>query len=87
MCHTAFGRWGISISSIVAGGWQAGREDWTGIDDNESIAAFRAAFDTAEEYAAGTANGFLQTLWAVTATRSSSPARSGAIPCPRRSTD
>jgi myo-inositol catabolism protein IolS len=42
------------------GGWQAGKEDWVGIDDEDSIAAFRAAFeagvttfDTAEEYGNG----------------------------------
>jgi aryl-alcohol dehydrogenase-like predicted oxidoreductase len=60
MRYTMLGRSGISISSIVAGGWQAGREDWTGIDDDESVATFRAAFDagvttfdTAEEYGNG----------------------------------
>jgi myo-inositol catabolism protein IolS len=60
MRYTMLGRSGISISSIVAGGWQAGREDWIDIDDDESVAAFRAAFDagvttfdTAEEYGNG----------------------------------
>lgn len=60
MRHRALGRSGISLSVIVAGGWQAGREDWVGIEDADSIAAYRAAFDggvttfdTAEEYGAG----------------------------------
>ncbi|GLZ35862.1 oxidoreductase [Lentzea sp. NBRC 105346] len=50
----------LTTGAIVAGGWQAGREDWAGIDDAESAAAFRAyfdagvtMFDTAEEYGAG----------------------------------
>jgi myo-inositol catabolism protein IolS len=60
MRHRALGRSGLGISVIVAGGWQAGREDWIGIDDADSIAAYRAAFDhgvtafdTAEEYGGG----------------------------------
>lgn len=60
MRYTMLGGSGIRISSIVAGGWQAGREDWVGIDDSDSVAAFRAAldagvttFDTAEEYGNG----------------------------------
>ncbi|TWP49369.1 aldo/keto reductase [Lentzea tibetensis] len=51
---------GFTASAIVAGGWQAGREDWAGIDDADSVAAYRASFDagvttfdTAEEYGAG----------------------------------
>lgn len=50
----------LTASAIVAGGWQAGREDWVGIEDDTSIATYRAAFDngvttfdTAEEYGAG----------------------------------
>ncbi|MEX1362824.1 MAG: aldo/keto reductase [Nannocystaceae bacterium] len=51
---------GLTISRIIAGGWQAGRELWVGIDDEQSIAALRAAFeggvttfDTAEDYGDG----------------------------------
>lgn len=51
---------GLVLSRIVAGGWQAGRDLWVGIDDEESVAALRAAleagittFDTAEDYGAG----------------------------------
>ena len=50
----------IKISPIVMGTWQAGKEMWVGIDDSESIAAIRAAydagittFDTAEAYGNG----------------------------------
>lgn len=50
----------LQISAVIFGGWQAGKEYWVGIDDQESIAAHRAAFDagittfdTAEEYGAG----------------------------------
>nr|WP_153824810.1 aldo/keto reductase [Polyangium spumosum] len=50
----------MEVSSIVFGGWQAGKESWVGIDDDAQIAAHRAAldagvttFDTAEEYGAG----------------------------------
>jgi len=51
---------GLLLSRIIAGGWQAGRDLWVGIDDAESIAAFGAAldagittFDTAEDYGNG----------------------------------
>jgi myo-inositol catabolism protein IolS len=51
---------GLVLSRIVAGGWQAGRDLWVGIDDDQSVAAFQAAldagitsFDTAEEYGGG----------------------------------
>ncbi|MEM7158448.1 MAG: aldo/keto reductase [Myxococcota bacterium] len=51
---------GLALSRIIAGGWQAGRDLWVGIDDIESIAALRAAFDagvttfdTAEDYGNG----------------------------------
>lgn len=51
---------GLELSRIIAGGWQAGRDLWVGIDDDQSIAALRAAFeggvttfDTAEDYGAG----------------------------------
>jgi len=51
---------GLELSHIVAGGWQAGRELWVGIDDDESVATLRAfldagvtTFDTAEDYGAG----------------------------------
>ncbi len=60
MQHRQLGRTKIEISSIIFGGWQAGKSGWTGIDDNETIAAHRAAFDsgittfdTAEAYGEG----------------------------------
>ncbi|MFZ0726455.1 MAG: aldo/keto reductase [Desulfobacterales bacterium] len=50
----------IRISPIVMGTWQAGKDMWVGIDDHETIAALRAAydagittFDTAEAYGNG----------------------------------
>ncbi|MCA9709276.1 MAG: aldo/keto reductase [Myxococcales bacterium] len=49
----------LGLSRIIAGGWQAGRDLWVGIDDDESIASLRASFDgvttfdTAEDYGAG----------------------------------
>ncbi|MGE5855896.1 MAG: aldo/keto reductase, partial [Syntrophaceae bacterium] len=50
----------IWVSAIAMGMWQAGKEMWTGIDDNESRRAVRAAvdagincFDTAEAYGKG----------------------------------
>lgn len=51
---------GLCLSRIIAGGWQAGRDLWVGIDDDQSVAALRAAFDggvttfdTAEDYGNG----------------------------------
>ena len=51
---------GLTLSRIIAGGWQAGRDLWVGIEDAESIAALQAAFDagittfdTAEDYGNG----------------------------------
>lgn len=53
-------RSGLSLSRIICGGWQAGREYWVGIDDDDSVAALRTAFergvttfDTAESYGDG----------------------------------
>jgi aryl-alcohol dehydrogenase-like predicted oxidoreductase len=53
-------RSGIQMSAIVMGTWQAGKSMWTGIEDNESRKAIRAAFDagittfdTAEVYGNG----------------------------------
>ena len=50
----------IEISPIVMGTWQAGKDMWTGIDDNETVKALQAAFDagittfdTAEAYGKG----------------------------------
>ncbi|MDP2646562.1 MAG: aldo/keto reductase [Desulfobacterales bacterium] len=50
----------IKISPVIMGTWQAGKDMWAGIDDNESIRAMRAAldagittFDTAEVYGNG----------------------------------
>jgi aryl-alcohol dehydrogenase-like predicted oxidoreductase len=35
----------LSITPLVMGTWQAGRQMWTGIDDRESVRAIRAAID------------------------------------------
>lgn len=50
----------LTLSRIIAGGWQAGRDLWVGIDDEQSVAALRASFDggvttfdTAEDYGGG----------------------------------
>ena len=50
----------IQITPILMGTWQAGKRSWSGIDDEESIAAIRAAvdggittIDTAEVYGEG----------------------------------
>ena len=50
----------IQITPILMGTWQAGKKMWSGIDDNESIEAIRAAveagittIDTAEVYGSG----------------------------------
>lgn len=54
------GRSKIEISAIIFGGWQAGKSGWTGVNDDDTIAAHRAAldggimtFDTAEAYGEG----------------------------------
>lgn len=54
------GESGIQISSIIMGLWQAGKEMWVGIEDKQTTAAIRAAyeagittFDTAEAYGKG----------------------------------
>lgn len=54
------GRSGLQPTVITMGGWQAGKDQWTNVDDEGSIAAIRAAydagirsFDTAEAYGAG----------------------------------
>ena len=50
----------IEISAILFGGWQAGKDMWVGINDDDTLAAHRAAFesgvttfDTAEAYGSG----------------------------------
>ena len=50
----------IKISPVIMGTWQTGKDMWVGIDDNESIRAIKAAydsgittFDTAEVYGNG----------------------------------
>ena len=45
MQYKPLGRSGITISAILFGGWQAGKEDWIGVDDADSVAAHRAAFE------------------------------------------
>jgi myo-inositol catabolism protein IolS len=60
MQKRALGTSDIQISPIVMGTWQAGKRMWVGIEDTESIAAIRAAYesgittiDTAEVYGEG----------------------------------
>jgi myo-inositol catabolism protein IolS len=60
MKHLTLKHSGIEISRIVCGCWQAGKDLWVGIRDDDSIAALRAAFaagittfDTAEDYGDG----------------------------------
>ena len=60
MQHRQLGRTKIEISAILFGGWQAGKSGWTSINDDDTIAAHRAAFDsgittfdTAEAYGEG----------------------------------
>ena len=67
MQHRQLGRTKIQISAIIFGGWQAGKSGWTGIDDAETVAAHRAAFDsgvttfdTAEAYGEGHSERILQ---------------------------
>ena len=50
----------IQVSAVIMGTWQAGKSMWAGIDDRQTTAAVRAAydegitaFDTAEEYGRG----------------------------------
>ena len=51
---------GIHITPIITGTWQAGKSQWVGVEDAETIKAIRAAFDagittvdTAEVYGGG----------------------------------
>lgn len=60
MTTRTLGNTDIQISPILMGTWQAGKAMWTGIDDNETQKALRAAFDagittfdTAEVYGNG----------------------------------
>lgn len=50
----------VEITPILMGTWQAGKKQWVGIEDSETIKAIRAAFDagvttvdTAEVYGSG----------------------------------
>lgn len=45
MQFITLGQSDIRISRIIMGTWQAGKTMWTGIDDTETTAAMRAAFD------------------------------------------
>jgi aryl-alcohol dehydrogenase-like predicted oxidoreductase len=54
------GNSGLKISAVIMGTWQAGKDMWVGIDDSQTTAAIRAAFeagittfDTAEAYGKG----------------------------------
>jgi myo-inositol catabolism protein IolS len=54
------GRTDIEFSALTFGCWQAGKAEWQGVEDQETIAAMRAAldlginaFDTAEAYGGG----------------------------------
>jgi myo-inositol catabolism protein IolS len=56
----SLGKTDIVLSAIIMGTWQTGKSMWTGIDDNQSHRAIRAAmdggittFDTAEAYGNG----------------------------------
>jgi aryl-alcohol dehydrogenase-like predicted oxidoreductase len=56
----SLGKSGLKISPILMGTWQAGKEMWVGIDDDQTKSAIRAAFeagittfDTAETYGNG----------------------------------
>ncbi|GAB4567514.1 MAG: aldo/keto reductase [Haliangiales bacterium] len=60
MRHLSLTHSGLTLSRIVCGCWQAGRDLWPGARDEDSIAALRAAFDagitsfdTAEDYGDG----------------------------------
>jgi aryl-alcohol dehydrogenase-like predicted oxidoreductase len=60
MRQRQLGKSDIQVSSIIMGLWQAGKEMWVGIDDKQTTAAIRAAyeagittFDTAEAYGKG----------------------------------
>jgi len=60
MQYRELGDSGIKMSAIIMGTWQAGKKMWDGIDDTQTTAAIRAAFDlgittfdTAEEYGHG----------------------------------
>ncbi len=66
MQQVELGRSGIAVSSVIMGTWQAGKEMWVGIEDAQSEAAVRAAFeagittfDTAEIYGKGHAERIL----------------------------
>lgn len=45
MKPVTLGKSDIQISSIIMGTWQAGKSMWAGIDDNQTTAAIRAAFE------------------------------------------
>lgn len=54
------GQSGMEVTVVTFGGWQAGKSGWTDVDDDESLKAMRAAydsginfFDTAEGYGDG----------------------------------
>lgn len=60
MKRRPLGKTDIQITPIIFGGWQSGKDGWVGIDDSETIAAHKAAyeagittFDTAEWYGSG----------------------------------
>ena len=60
MQYRPLGRTKIEISAVLFGGWQAGKSGWVDVDDDQTIAAHRAAFDsgittfdTAEAYGEG----------------------------------
>ncbi len=60
MQYRPLGRSKIEISAVIFGGWQSGKDMWVGVEDEETIAAHRAAFDagvttfdTAEAYGKG----------------------------------
>lgn len=60
MQYRTLGKSALQVSAIIMGTWQAGKDMWTGIDDKQTTAAIRKAFeggittfDTAEVYGKG----------------------------------
>ena len=45
MQYRRLGKADIEISAIIFGGWQARKLGWAGVEDAETIAAHRVAFD------------------------------------------
>lgn len=68
MKYGTLGSTRIPLSRIIFGGWQSGKSMWVGVEDEQTIAAHRAAFehgitsfDTAEAYGGGYSERILST--------------------------